>query len=643
MLNNKSLWLLGVILFCLLAVTAVGTFQNKRETTAYAAGQSQAIISGELLKWHPVTLDFPGPMANETDDSPNPFLDYRLNVTFTGPQGQNYDVPGFFAGDGQGNGSGNIWRVIFAPDSAGIWQYSAAFHSGTDIAVDLDLANGTPHSFHGESGTFDISYPTCEPSGFLAQGRLEYVGAHYLKFADGEYWLKGGVDSPENFLAYSGFDNTVDQGGPIPNFLHHYAPHIADWNPGDPNFVSADTGNDGKGIIGALNYLSEQGINSIYFLPMNLGGDGQEVYPFINPGNNAYDKTHYDISKLDQWSIVFNHAQNKGIALQFVLAETEFDNMTWLDFGGLGVQRKLFYRELIARYGHLLAIKWNLSEENNYSINQLNMFAEYIHALDWNEHQLAVHTHLDNFSDYEQLLGDDKFTNTSIQYTSDMANFIVDSWRVQSANASQFWVLDMDENYTSLTSWNEDDLRVEVLYPVYFSGGNIEWYLGYHNLPLGGDLRLEDFRTREKMWRYTRYARHFIEEYLPFWEMTSQDDLLNGENISRGPGQVFAKPNEIYTVYLPIADGTGQLNLTGTSGLYSLRWFDPRNGVFVGSPQTLLAGSVISLGTPPTDSDMDWVILIDRVEQAGVNGRFAGGSSVYLPMIASSCPAIPTP
>lgn len=642
MLKRKLVFFLFVFLFCTGGVTAVAFSQNDNEVTPSASG-TQATISGELLKWHPVSLDFAGPTANETDDNPNPFLDFRLSVTFTGPQGQLYEVPGFFAGDGQGNGTGDVWRVIFAPDSTGTWHYEASFHSGTDIAVDLDLQNGTPHSFHGESGTFHISNPNCEQPGFLEHGRLEYVGAHYLKFADGDYWLKGGVDSPENFLAYAGFDNTVDQGGIVPDFLHYYPSHVADWQPGDPNFMSADTGVDGKGIIGALNYLAQQEINSIYFLPMNLGGDGQDVYPFINAGNNAYDKTHYDVSKLHQWGIVFEHAQNKGIALQMVLAETEFDNMTWLDFGGLGVERKLYYRELIARYGYLLAIKWNLSEENNYSINQLNMFAEYIRALDWNEHQLAVHTHLDDFSDYEQLLGDEKFTNTSIQYTSDMANLIVDNWRVQSANAGQFWVLDMDENFTSLTSWNEDDLRVEILYPVYFSGGNIEWYLGYHNLPLGGDMRLEDFRTREKMWRYTRYARSFIEAYLPFWEMQPRDDLLIGEDISRGEGQVFAKPNEIYAVYLPIADGTGQLDLSGTSGVYSKRWFDPRNGVFVGTPQTFLAGGVVNVGAPPADANMDWVVLIDRVESAGENGRVLGSSHLYLPIVLSPCPVITTP
>jgi hypothetical protein len=83
---------------------------------------AKSILTGDLKTWHTVTVSFIGPTAIETDNSPNPFLDYRLQVTFTGPSGQAYNVPGFFDGDGRGNGSGNIWRVRFTPDEAGQWR-----------------------------------------------------------------------------------------------------------------------------------------------------------------------------------------------------------------------------------------------------------------------------------------------------------------------------------------------------------------------------------------------------------------------------------------------------------------------------------------------------------------------------------------
>jgi len=42
---------------------------------------------------------------------------------------------------------------------------------------------------------------------------------------------------------------------------------------------------------------------------MNLGGDGYDTHPFLAPERTPYFKTHFDISKLDQWDQVLNHAQ----------------------------------------------------------------------------------------------------------------------------------------------------------------------------------------------------------------------------------------------------------------------------------------------------------------------------------------------
>src|SRR5665213_4421985 len=86
------------------------------------AHAAEATIQGSLKVWFPLTLTFNGPVAKETDDVPNPFLDYRLIVTFKGPNGHELAVPGFFDGDGNGNGQGSAWRVRFSPDQAGKWR-----------------------------------------------------------------------------------------------------------------------------------------------------------------------------------------------------------------------------------------------------------------------------------------------------------------------------------------------------------------------------------------------------------------------------------------------------------------------------------------------------------------------------------------
>src|SRR5262245_66054674 len=69
--------------------------------SAWRQTASAASVSGELKQWHKVTLTFDGPAAKETDDTPNPFLDYRMTVTFVHESGApTYLVPGYFAADG---------------------------------------------------------------------------------------------------------------------------------------------------------------------------------------------------------------------------------------------------------------------------------------------------------------------------------------------------------------------------------------------------------------------------------------------------------------------------------------------------------------------------------------------------------------
>ena len=64
-------------------------------------------------------MKFEGPQTSETAN-PNPFLDYRLDVTFTSPTGTEYLVPGYYAADGNagetGATSGNVWFAHFSPD-----------------------------------------------------------------------------------------------------------------------------------------------------------------------------------------------------------------------------------------------------------------------------------------------------------------------------------------------------------------------------------------------------------------------------------------------------------------------------------------------------------------------------------------------
>jgi len=568
---------------------------------------SSGLVSGELKKWHTVTVSFSGPTATETDSSPNPFLGYRLQVIFTGPAGQSCDVPGFFDGDGNGGGAGNVWRVRFTPGEPGKWSYRASFRSGKEVAVSLDAPAGRATHFDGVTGSFTVADRDPIAPGFLKWGRLEYVGGYYLKFRDGSYWIKGGTDSPENLLAYKGFENT-------PQGKHEYSPHVADWRPGDPDWGDGA----GKGIIGALNYLSSRHVNSIYFLPMNIGGDGKDTWPFVAPngaidpnGSPSNDNLHYDISKLRQWEIVFAHAQRKGIFLHFVLNEAEEPNKRELDDATLGVERKLFYREMIARFAHHNALQWNISEEYDLGLNlgpdRVKQFAEYVQAVDPYDHPITVH-HCGKNPEPAWLpfLGDKRFSITSFQYYKELAGRgrEIEKWRRKTVDAGRPLPICLDEIRWT-TKDNQADQRKDILWPTFLSGGHTEHFLEE-------DPDTEDFRRYDDLWVWTWYARKFMEENLPFWEMEPMDELLKGPAAADPRSQVFAKPGEVYAVYLPVASKGAALDLSEAPGAFDIRWYNPRTGDFEGQKNTVSGGKPVGLVPPPGSPSDDWAVLVKR-------------------------------
>ena len=94
----------------------------------FACQQSTEIL-GDLKKWHRIELIFEGPETMELAED-NPFLNYRLDVTFSNGN-RTYKVPGFFAADGNAAEtsatSGDKWKVRFTPDKAGEWEYTVHF------------------------------------------------------------------------------------------------------------------------------------------------------------------------------------------------------------------------------------------------------------------------------------------------------------------------------------------------------------------------------------------------------------------------------------------------------------------------------------------------------------------------------------
>jgi len=588
-----------------------------------SAATKSAVVSGELKKWHKITLTFDGPQTSE-DAEPNPFLNYRLNVNFI-KDGKRHVVPGYYAADGEagqtGAAAGNKWRVHFAPDEEGRWSYTASFRTGPDIALDNDPAAGSAIAFDGAQGTFSVGPSDKTGRDHRAKGLLKYVGKRYLQFAQtgpaspkatpaaSEYFLKGGADSPENFLAYADFDGTYDTGeriregeAVIGEFLHHYTPHLQDWQPGDPTWRNGK----GKGIIGALNYLASIGMNSVYFITYNIdGGDGKDVWPWTSPD----EKSRFDCSKLDQWEIVFSHMDKLGLMLHIITQEQENDQ--GLDGGELGSQRKLYYRELIARFGHHLALVWNLGEENTNTDAQRKAFSRYIKDLDPYDHPVVMHTFPKKYDEaYSPLLGYEHFDGPSLQ-TNDTHDQTV-KWIDRSASAGRQWFVCLDEIGPAHTGvkpdkddyWH-DEVRKNHLWGNLMAGGaGVEWYFGYKFA--NNDLNCEDWRSREHIWELTRYALEFFQQHLSFTEMAHHDELTSAKN-----DYCFAKEGQIYAIYLP-SGGTTNLDLGDSYASLTVRWYNPRTGgaLQISSVKTITGPGSVAIGYPPADSDKDWVALI---------------------------------
>jgi len=587
---------------------------------AHVDGDASVKVLGAKTAGQVTEFVYRGPWASETDIAPNAFLDYRLNVEVTGPQGQSLVLPGFFDADGLGGDMGIVWRARFRAPAAGLWTATARFREGQNVAVSLSPNAGAPGLLDGVTTTVQIAPFDRSAPGFLKFGTLKYTDEHYQRFTNGPYFVKVGMNSPENFLAYRGFDGVAKAptGGGV---LHDYAPHVQDYRTGDPLFTSRDHGVGSRGIMGALNYLASVGVDAIHAMPMNLGGDAQDVHPFLGLENTSFNKTHYDTSRLRQWHTVLGHAARLGIAVQFSLAETESQNEQWLDGGLLGIERKLYFRELTARLADHPALLWTLSEENDYAVDLLRDFADYLAAQDPYDHPITFHNHPNDFSDYNLVLGEKRFSATALQFDPDQADQQIETMRADSFAAGHPWLVGAVEHTPfneGVTDQNSDEMRKRVLYDVLFSGGHLEWYAGWHSLPLGGDLTLEDFRTRHDILLDTRHAADLLRT-LPFWEMQPADDLLFGESGTYGGGEVFAKPDVAYAIYFPEASSTGVLDLSASTGQFALRWFDPRKGLFTGGSSTVTAGGNLTLGPPPYSFSEDWVALLTRPETLEVD------------------------
>jgi hypothetical protein len=463
-----------------------------------------------------------------------------------------------------------------------------------------------------------------------AKGRLNYVGEPYLKFEESaKYFIKVGVDAPENLLAYADFDATTNVFGLRKNWEFH-----ADDFAADAELFTWQNGK-GKNLLGAIKYLASEGLNVFSFLTFNIDGDDRNVFPYIlkvsaeeyekyangkknlNSWDSLFNKTRFDVSKLDQWERIFEYAETQGMFLHFKTHETETDHL--MDGGVFGTEGKLYYRELIARFGHHLMMNWNLGEENNQPIEEVKKAANFVYNLDPYKHHLVIHTFPNKDDRYAELIGDQSpLTGASLQLSDPEFRDVherVLKWRAKSDSTVKRWALAVDEPGKANIALLPDDedqehnlARSNALWGTLMAGAyGVEWYFGYASP--NSDLTCQDFRSRDLFWDQNLYARQFFETHIPFWKMEPADELVSGNDFF-----CLAEKGIVYTIYKPAGIIPISLNLTGEEGGFKINWFDPRSGGELqnGTVVMVKGGLVVDLGDPPSSVDKDWVIRIEK-------------------------------
>jgi hypothetical protein len=345
-----------------------------------------------------------------------------------------------------------------------------------------------------------------------------------------------------------------------------------------------------------------------------------------------------DVSRLDQWELVLAHAQKRGLFLHFKTQEAE--NQGLLDGGETGPQRKLYYRELIARFGHHLALNWNMGEEIGPGLEkaptppqltpQRLAMAEYFHRNDPYHHHVVIHNGRMAFDD---LLGPkSKYTGVSIQYSWSAAHQKTLEWLKKSAGAGKPWAVANDEQNPAEMGVPPDpgyqghsgegiqdgkpytlhDVRKSCLWGTLLAGGwGVEYYFGY-KLPQS-DLSCQDYRSRDQSWDYCRIALDFFPaNRIPFWEMQNANALV-GNAANTNDKYCLAKAGEVYVAFLANG-GTTDLDLSGAKGTFTVQWFNPRTGgkLADGSVKSVAGSGRVSLGNPPADAGQDWLVVVRR-------------------------------
>jgi hypothetical protein len=319
------------------------------------------------------------------------------------------------------------------------------------------------------------------------------------------------------------------------------------------------------------------------------------------------DKTRVDLSKSDRWRLVFDWAELNGIALYTLLEDGSVNNF-FDSRVALGPQPKLYYREIVSRFG----LTWDLGNSDSSSMAQR---AEYLATVDPYNHPIVVSSKMVSeeihlFHHIFELVGIvHRNDNPVVGY---MQN--IDPTRID----RDWFVLD------NCVHWSDEtaciDMSIRAIWGNFMTGGagvyfNVDGPDGNQN------------QSSNTIWTYGQYFLDFISIYVSPKLLSSSAMNTTLRVISFGtlfPIDCWAlsdKATEYFILFKPGSRSNVVVTMSNTTvsmfgrRTYWTAWYNPRLGgalvpasiPMLSASNLIVDGGDIDLGQPPKSKFLDWV------------------------------------
>lgn len=508
----------------------------------------------------------------------NPYKDVQLSAEFIGPNGEQMIMPGFWDG-------GNIWRIRFAPPSAGEWRYKTIASNMDDVGL------------QGKSGRFTAA---------AYAGKLDIYRRGFLKVSANHRYLTYGDGTPFYWLGdtnWGGFSSAIPWTGP-----------------------------DGEQVFKAIaDRRVAQGFS--VWKAETFANNVDDENPAINEGGKAWlSERSFDQPNPGFWQdvdrrvryvadtgLVLSIAQGVGRSLKSA-AQTE-DH-----------RRLALY--ILARYGAFPTV-WITAQEYNLSYSGQTVCADCwadiarsVWEADPYKRPNSLHSWIDNPIRFH----DQPWYNFVTLQEGHGAPHAVDYWFAQYQATPPRPILEDEANYELIIPKYSGFKEEWTRHSAWMSqiGGAFGFTYGAQGIWYGCVRKVDPnpncgagkdgFTWREALEfpignRQLGYMREFWTE-LPWWQLRPDRNAIEWRDAPAGTQRPFQKVspgNRIIVAYLPVSERPygGILAGAGHDAVIRARWFDPRTGQYTA---TTFNNTADGWSIPPKPTSEDWVLLIERAD-----------------------------